>query len=399
MHSPPPAPRAPHALAAALLLALGLTGAGCDDAPAADPDRGLAATADSAAPDGLPLDGEAPDGGPPDGGVDAAPDAAPPDGGPPLPPFVACPTPGPLDDRLALNHVMSLGSHNSYHVRDVQVVDPSHDYDHPPLDVQLDEGVRQLELDLHWHKTNGFEVFHLPVIDSATTCRRWVDCLAVLRRWSVAHPCHVPLVVWVEFKDEPLDRAQRDYDPFLDKHADIEADVLSVWPRERLITPDDLRGAHPDLPTALAASGWPTLADTRGKLLLALLDGGAHRAQYLADSPVLADRLMFVDSDDPADPWAATFKINNAVQDADRVQALTEAGFLVTSNVNGAGQPLDERPAALAASVAAAPHHLSTDYVVPDPDTGFVTRLPMGSPACHPRTAPADCTPEAIEPR
>ena len=44
------------------------------------------------------------------------------------------------------------------------------DYAHPPLDRQLDEGVRQLELDVHYAADGRFRVFNVPTGDENTTC-------------------------------------------------------------------------------------------------------------------------------------------------------------------------------------------------------------------------------------
>lgn len=365
-------------LACALGVALG-----CDDAPSEQTD---AAPADMATAD-MDMANMA------DSGDLGSPDMAGEDRWP------TCPTPGPLDDTLSLAHVFSLGTHNSYHVRDEVVADPRHDYSHPLLGEQLDRGVRQLELDLHWHKERGLVVFHLPVLDDASVCDRWTDCLAELAAWSRAHPCHVPLVIWLELKDDELDRINPDYDTLAGRYDQIEAELAAVWPREHLLSPDDVRGAHPDLPTALAADGWPPLAQTRGRLLVTLLDGGDHRDAYLEGAPALQERLLFVRADDPGQPFAATFKLDDPVGDRARIQATVDAGFLVTSNVNGRGTPQAERQAELDTAVETAPHHLATDFLVPQDDSGYVTALPDGSPACHPRTAPAGCTAEAVEPR
>ena len=35
----------------------------------------------------------------------------------------------------------------------------------------------------------------------------------------------------------------------------LDTDIRSVWPEDRLFTPDDLRGSHDTLPAALAADG------------------------------------------------------------------------------------------------------------------------------------------------
>lgn len=315
-------------------------------------------------------------------------------------PWPACEPDGALDDTLRLNELQLLGTHNSYHIEPAVPVHPSHRYTHPPLDEQFDVGVRQIELDLfyrtHDGTQGGYEVFHIPNIDEETTCRQFTTCLEVVRDWSQAHPCHVPIVVWVEPKD--LDGLDPTLEPFLDKLDALDDDILSVWPRERLITPDDVRGPHPDLPTALAADGWPTLADTRGKLIFSMLERGPHREAYLEPSPILEGRVMFVATSQPDDPFAAMFKINNAVSDVDRVQAMVDAGFHVTSNAAAADQTPEERDARFQASAANGTHAISSDFVVPEPGSGYVSEFPEGSPRCHPRTAPSSCDEAFIEP-
>ena len=169
-------------------------------------------------------------------------------------------------------------------------------------------------------------------------------------------------------------------------------------PAARIFTPDELRGDHPDLPTALAADGWPTLGAMRGRFLFAMLDSDKHRAAYLEGAPALEGRLMFVDADTPADPFAATFKINNAVADAALVAEVAAAGMLVTSNIDGAGSDDAEAQASLDGSLAAGAHLLSTDYPAPVPERAYFAQIPGGTPArCNPLTAPAECTPNEIE--
>lgn len=170
----------------------------------------------------------------------------------------ADPGPGPspysLDDTLRLHHVQALGTHNSTHIEPDLVVHPSHAYTHAPLGTQLaDQGVRAFELDLHLHVEDGWHVFHLPNVDAETTCLRLADCLGELRAWSEANPWHLPLMVWVEPKDEDLDVAVPEYELFGDRHEEMDAAFEAGLGRDRIFTPDDLRGDHPDLPTALAA--------------------------------------------------------------------------------------------------------------------------------------------------
>jgi hypothetical protein len=318
-------------------------------------------------------------------------------------PDTADPGPGPspygLDDTLRLHHVQALGTHNSTHIEPDPVVHPSHAYTHAPLGTQLrDQGVRAFELDLHLHVEDGWHVFHLPNVDAETTCLRLADCLGAIRGWSEAHPWHLPLMIWVEPKDEDLDLAVPDYTLFGDRHDEMDAAFVDGLGRDRVFTPDALRGDHEDLPTALAAAGgWPTLGDLRGKVVLSLLDSGDHRAAYLDGHPALEGRLMFVDSGEPTDPWAATFKINDAAAEAERVTSLVEAGFLVTSNLDdGPASDATTGAAHLAASLAAGANFLMSDR--PAPVDGWSSAIPGGTPAaCNPVSAPESCTPDEVE--
>jgi len=299
---------------------------------------------------------------------------------------------------LRLNHVQAKGTHNSYHLEPDNPVDDSHRYSHASLEVQLSaQGVRQFELDLHYREHEGFEVFHLPILDERTSCQRFVECLAEVKSWSDANPWHLPILIWLEPKDD-VDILDETLLGFLDRYDELEAEILSVFPRPRVLTPDDVRGDHPDLPTALAADGWPTLGALRGRVIFSLLDSGEHRDTYTAPAPNLANRLMFVGASSPADPYAAMFKINNAQQEAARVSDLVADGFIITSNVDGASGDATENADKLAASLASGMHYGSSDYPAPVDGYDYWFELSDGAPArCNPVYPAVACTAEDIE--
>ncbi|MES2644534.1 MAG: Ca2+-dependent phosphoinositide-specific phospholipase C [Myxococcota bacterium] len=322
----------------------------------------------------------------PDGAPDTAPDDVP----------VSCDLAGPMDDVLTIADVQALGTHNSYHIEPDTVLDASHAYTQPTLDAQADVGVRAFELDVHLGEDGVFQVFHLPVIDAETTCSTLGECLGVLLAWSDAHPCHSPFTVWIEPKDD-IDAAVEGLVPLAGHLVELDAAISAVWPRERLLTPDDVRGGRATVPEGVAA-GWPSLADTRGGLIVALLDDSEHRAEYLDGAPALEGRVLFVNSDSAADPFAATFKIDNAPANADQVGALVAGNFLVTSNVDGGSEADATNEASLAAALEAGPQNLASDQVVPVEGSAYVAALPDGSPRCHPARVAGGCGPDIIEP-
>lgn len=306
------------------------------------------------------------------------------------------PSPYLLDDVLQLPHVQAKGTHNSYHLEPENPVHPSHRYTHDPLDVQLEEhGVRQFELDLHYRTGQGFEIFHLPLVDEEGTCRALGVCMAAIKEWSDANPWHLPIVIWIEPKDEDLDALDPELEELSGKWDAFDEALVDAWGRERIVTPDDVRGAYDTLPDAIEAEGWPTLGTMRGKVLFAMLDGGDARTEYLEPSPVAAGRVLFPGSSSPDDPWAALFKINNAADEAERVADLVSRGYVVTSNAGSADG--DDNPTHWDASLAAGANFLSTDLPAEHPTDWFAT-IPDGTPArCNPVSAPTECTVEELE--
>ena len=317
--------------------------------------------------------------GPSDSG---APDASP-----------VCTAVGPFDDSLTLADVQALGTHNSYHIEPDTVLDSSHAYTQPTLDAQADVGVRAFELDVHLGDDGAFQVFHLPGIDPESSCPTFAGCLEVLRTWSDAHPCHTPFTVWIEPKDD-LDEAAAGFQ-LLDGHMnELDAAIGAVWPRARRIQPDEVQGTAASVSEGIATTGWPLLADSRGKIVFALLDSGPHRDEYLQHpSPVI-----FADANSQADPWAATFKIDDAPGEAGAVQALVAANYLVTSNVDSVGDDDATRSAMFQASLDAGPNYLASNQVVPVDGSTYLAGLPGGSPRCHPARVAAGCGPGELEP-
>ncbi len=306
----------------------------------------------------------------------------------------------PLDDVLRMNDLQALGTHNSYHLRMPGVDRPEWDYDHLPLERQLDEqGVRQFELDLNWMNGEPFEVFHVGFLDEETTCRRLTDCLAAQKSWSDAHPGHHPLVTLLEVKDA--------WDPtfgaaYLEQ---LESELASVWPRERLVTPDDVQRDADNVRDGLANYGWPTLGETRGKAMFVLHTGDGFRARYVEGGTV--GNLIFADAyGDVTAPFAAYHSMNDAIGDGARIAEVVAAGHLVRTRADGDGNEARandtvRRDAALASGA----HFISTDFPAPGesgegphPQTGYFVAMPEGTPSrCNPVRAVTDCTSSAIE--
>ncbi|MBX3284980.1 MAG: phosphatidylinositol-specific phospholipase C1-like protein [Actinobacteria bacterium] len=349
-------------------------------------------------------------------------------------------------EALRLNQIQVIGSHNSYKLKPRAELSSALDglvpslaaeieYGHLPLAEQLaDHGIRQLEIDVVADPDGGlyatpaaleilgieeepdpamlepgFKVQHIQDVDFETTCPTFTMCLSQIEAWSSANPNHLPVMVMVETKSDSLAEGAEGLDfelpdlgvEFVDPpdmtpelFDDLEAEVRSVFDDDELITPDDVRGDAETLEAAVLDRGWPTLAESRGKVLFSLVDTGESKDVYTADAPSLEGKLFFT-SGTPGEPDAAFVRVDDSTTDGADLQRFAEAGYLIRTRTDSPGihAPANDtswRDSALASGA----NYLSTDYYVPDPTlgTGYVVELPGGAVArCNPVTAPPDC--------
>ncbi|MQA91898.1 MAG: hypothetical protein GEU90_17040 [Gemmatimonas sp.] len=353
------------------------------------------------------------------------------------------------DDCLRINQLQLLGTHNSYHVAPTEALmgafesirpglGDSWQYTHRPLAEQLTAlNIRQFELDVFADPEGGrfsrpagrqllgaaaeledermgapgYKVLHVQDLDYQSTCPTLVTCLEGVRDWSLANPRHLPVMILLEVKDSPLVEPPPDTldyvftDPLPIRAAELDAldaEILSVFDRSQIITPDDVRQEHESLEAAIREIGWPTLAASRGKVMFALDNTDVHRDEYLRDHPLLEGRVMFTSSP-PGQPTAGFIKMNEAIADAATIRSYVEQGFLIRTR---ADIPLDEARTGDAtrrtAALSSGAQWISTDYPEESPfGSAYVVRLPGAEtrPArCNPVTAPPECRAEWITP-
>ncbi|MFW6049646.1 MAG: Ca2+-dependent phosphoinositide-specific phospholipase C [Myxococcota bacterium] len=306
----------------------------------------------------------------------------------------------PRDDSLRLNHLQAKGTHNSYHVETSDgIVDWN--YTHAPLAEQLDaQGVRKLELDVHWDfDAQAHRVYHVPLVDEGSVCDRFVDCLEDVRGWSDDHRGHHPIFVQIEPKEQdgrdPED--PDDLDEWITYIEALEQEILSVFPEDRLITPDRVRGGAASLAEAIDGEGWPTLGEARGRVLFFLDCQRPFCVAYAHDGSGTDGRLVFPASE-PGDPFEAVRVINDPVGRQDEIRMAVEAGRLVRTFADNVREALDEDTTRRDAALASGAHMLSSDVPAPRDDTGYVMEIPGGTPSrCNPLSAPADCIATDIE--
>ncbi|RZV43630.1 MAG: hypothetical protein EX269_12900, partial [Acidimicrobiales bacterium] len=305
------------------------------------------------------------------------------------------------------------------------------------LTEQLDTfGIRQFEIDVHADPDGslyaaraadslvgltdtadpvlseaGFKVLHTPDVDYATTCLTLVRCLAEIDEWSTANPTHLPLMIMLEFKSESVPDVAADegveltvelpWTVPIEATAELldalDAEIRSVFDGDRLIEPDDVRGDAPTLESAVLENGWPSLAESRGKVLFTMTDGGAIRDLYVDGTPSLEGRPIFTNGT-PGNPDAAFVRFDDPADAG--LDAAVAAGYLVrtrTDSPTGDARANDSTRRDLALETGA--HFLSTDYYAVSEffESAYVVELPGGMVArCNPISAPTTCTEDQL---
>ncbi|MEV6282037.1 Ca2+-dependent phosphoinositide-specific phospholipase C [Kribbella sp. NPDC051770] len=349
-------------------------------------------------------------------------------------------------DPVRMNQVQVIGTHNSFHteITDAEKLireqakpgsgTGGEEYSHAPIAQQLEEQhVRSVELDLMldnptggrftnpllrqlsgegaWHPEvmdkPGIKVMHEEDVDYRSTCLTFVDCLQQVKAWSDKHRDAVPITILLQF-DQGNGPAFPGHttQPLLpwtkDAFAAAEKEVLSVFPRSRIITPDDLRHRNLTLHDSVQKYGWPTLKESRGKVLFGMDN---LRNEFLSVSePSLNGRLFFTNAQDDANAPDAAFMIRDeAPQLHDLIQSLVKQNFLIRSradspNVEAKSGDTTRREAALTSGAQV----VSTDYPGPGMSarfgTGYYAELPTGNAVrCNPVNAPRGCKDADLE--
>jgi hypothetical protein len=306
-------------------------------------------------------------------------------------------------DNLKINEIQVLGTHNSYampvdpvilnygdsvitatmkpmmenmpeeqrekykefHPNEVTMTEALN-YNHPHFEIQLDAGIRSLEIDVYYDpaggrfanpasyrffeeegvvnllgfkkeglEESGFKVLHMADFDVRSHYPTFKDALKAMKRWSDHNPNHIPLYIMIEAKDSeipifPYHTKVLAYDE--QAFSDLDKEILSVISQEKIICPDDVRQDYKTLREAILAKNWPLLKDSRGKFLFMLLPSTAgldsDHSPYVKNHPNLTNRVMFMQSQ-PEDDFAAFLLIDNAIMRQEEIKRYVSDGYLV----------------------------------------------------------------------
>lgn len=324
------------------------------------------------------------------------------------------------DQTIAINQIQSIGTHNSYKLmpsdKILNLIDwidrelsQSIQYQHAPLDYQLNyQRIRQIELDVfddpqgglysnrkglflvgenpesrdHEMYLPGIKVLHFPDFDFRSHCLTLIRCLTQVRNWSLQNPTHTPVLILVEAKHRSHELLQRFgftkplpiSAEFLDR---IDSEILSVFSREHIITPDDIRKSHHTLNHAIITTGWPSLSESRGKVIFALDNTDIARTVYVKNHPSLRGRMMFTSSP-PGSAESAFVKMNQPTgRNLEKIKMLVRSGYLVRTRADA--DTSDQRynsTQRFQAALKSGAQYISTDFPDPKPGSPYRVRLP-----------------------
>lgn len=180
------------------------------------------------------------------------------------------------DGNLKMHQITVRGTHASYRLTPEGNVELRSLYVcQRPLDKQAEfHSVRSFHLDINRRESEGdsFPVFHSVYGgDNRTVCDNVQQCLWILNQWSERSPGHLPIFVWINAMDDPLDGND---DLRADWNLDLDVEIAGVL-GPKVYTPlefktGDSGASYTTINERAAAEGWPDLDKLRNKFVFAL---------------------------------------------------------------------------------------------------------------------------------
>lgn len=274
---------------------------------------------------------------------------------------------------LKINEIQVIGSHNSYKKailpevysylsqKDTLNVLPRIQYEHIPIPQQLDLGLRNLEIDVYADskggkyahpkildlvkttepfdpegkmKKPGYKMIHVTDIDYQTWYYTLEDCLKDLKKWSDQHPDHDPVFITLEPKDGKANQFGTEPEHYTSKlFDDLDHELKKYLGKDKIITPDDIRGSYSTLNEAVVKKNWPKVKNVKGKFLFVMDNNGENRDLYIKDHPSLKGRMIFTNST-PGTAEAAVLFMNEPQKDGTTIKNLVKQGYIIRTRAD-----------------------------------------------------------------
>ncbi|CAM3610840.1 phosphatidylinositol-specific phospholipase C1-like protein [Zobellia roscoffensis] len=309
-------------------------------------------------------------------------------------------------ENLKMTDIQVIGSHNSYKVAIEKPLfeylfqkNPALsglEYDHIPLSGQLDLGLRSLELDVfhdpmggHYSNPKGLEivkaagtepkpfdveeklkipglkVFHIQEIDFRSHQLVFKEALEELKSWSDANEGHNPIIITINTKDSEIPDTRKPLPFDAEALKNLNAEILAVFSKERIVTPDLVRGDFGTLEEAVLEQGWPVLNKVQNRFLFVLDEGGEKMETYLKSFPNLEGAALFVNQEE-GNPTAAFRILNNPVENFEQIKKLVSLGYMVRTRADADTKEARENDySRFEKAKASGAQIITTDYYLP----------------------------------
>lgn len=272
---------------------------------------------------------------------------------------------------LKINEIQVIGSHNSYKKailpevyhylskKDSLHFLPRIQYEHIAIPKQLDLGLRNLEIDVYADskggkyahpkildlvktteifdpegkmKKPGYKMIHITDIDYQTWYYTLEDCLKDLKKWSDAHHDHDPVFITLEPKDGSANPFGTEPEHYTSKLFDELDDELKKYlGKNKIITPDDIRGSYKTLNEAVLKKNWPKVKEVQGKFLFVLDNNSENRDLYIKGHPSLQGRMVFTNSN-PGTPESAVLLMNDPKDP--KIKDWVQQGYIIRTRAD-----------------------------------------------------------------
>ena len=179
---------------------------------------------------------------------------------------------------VAFNMALSIGFHNSYH-QSGPLGNIVYEYgrSYPSLPQQLDMGMRELEIDVHYDpNSDQFLVYHIEAFDARSSCKCLSECLHLVTSWMDRNADHTPILIRIEPRG--MNTAALwcgEYNEDGGRLTRKLINQLNGTLGKHLYTPKHLIGdVHWENKTYTAVraiqdrKGWPSINELRGKVIL-----------------------------------------------------------------------------------------------------------------------------------
>ncbi|MEO8253003.1 MAG: phosphatidylinositol-specific phospholipase C1-like protein [Flavobacterium sp.] len=308
---------------------------------------------------------------------------------------------------IKMNEIQVIGSHNSYKIaieeplwnylfQKDSAAAKTLQYNHIPIEAQLDLGLRNLEFDVLYDPKGGYysnpkgldivklvgkkpleydtekklaqpglKMFHIQDIDFRSHYLLFKEGLQAVKKWSDTHKNHLPIFILINAKDD-TNKILREPLPFTKTALEsIDTEIRSVFDDSQLITPDLVRGKFNTLEEAILKKGWPNLDSVRGRFLFVLDENETKIGRYVDGHSSLKNRVLFVNSKE-GNPEAAFRIINNPIKDFDYIKELVAKGYMVRTRADdGTKEARTNDYTQFDKAKASGAQVISTDYYVP----------------------------------